>query len=84
MRHFLSDLDLLIGVGNAERLLIRVDSYKLNALRTGFDHSVDDVVACAADADDFQGNNIFRPRFCFEIHCIASLFLSNNISDKKS
>ena len=50
--HLLADLDLLVGIGDAQRLFIGVDRDKLNALRAGLDHSVDNIVAGAADTND--------------------------------
>ena len=76
--HLLADLNLLIGVGNRESLLIGVDGNELDALRSGLDHSVDNIVARTADTDYLYSNNILRSCFGFEIHSCASLcFISS-------
>ena len=54
-----ADLDLVLAGRLVQILLIGVDCDKLNALYAGRDHSVDNVVAGAADADDFNLNNLF-------------------------
>ena len=45
--------------GFKQILLIGIDCDKLNALYAGRNHSVDNVIAGAADADDFNLNNLF-------------------------
>src|SRR5699024_3828647 len=54
-----ADLDLVAAVGLVEVLLIGVDHHKFHAAHTGRDHSIDDVVAGAADTDHFYGNDFF-------------------------
>jgi len=77
--HLFAYLNLLIGIGDSESLLISVDGDKLHALRPGFDHSVHNVIARAADADHLYRHNIFRSCFGFEIHTSASCVLSYHI-----
>ena len=61
-------LDFLVGVGDGKRLLVRVDGDELHALGAGLDHTVDDVVAGAAHAEDLQSDHVFRPGFGFVRH----------------
>ena len=68
----LADLDLLIRAGHGKCLLIGVDRYELNALSSGLDHSIYDVVTGAADTNDLYSYNIFRAYFGFEIHFVSS------------
>ena len=54
-----ADLDLVLAGRLVQILLIGIDCDKLNALYAGRNHSVDNVIAGAADADDFNLNNLF-------------------------
>ena len=54
-----TDLDFVAAVGLIEILLIGVDHHKFHAAHAGCNHPVDDVVAGAADADHFYGNDFF-------------------------
>ena len=49
MGHLLAYLELLIRVGNGQRLLVRIDGNKLATLCAGLYHSIYDVVTGAAD-----------------------------------
>ena len=60
MGQLLADLDLLIRAGDGQSLLICIDSHVLNSLSAGLNHAVYDVVAGPADANDFDGDDIFR------------------------
>ena len=72
MSELLADLDLLVGIGDRQSLLISVNGNKLNTLSSGFDHSVHNIVAGAADTYHFYSNHIFRAYFGFEIHFVSS------------
>ena len=72
MGKLLAYLYLLVRAGHGERLLVRIDSYKLDALSTGFHHPVDDVISGAAYADYFDRDHILGPALGFEIHIRAS------------
>ena len=52
-----TDLHLFRGLGLVQILLICVDCDKINALNTGLNHAVDNIVACAANTDDLNGDN---------------------------
>ena len=54
MGQLLADLDLIVGAGHVQRLLVRIDGHKIHALGAGFHHSVHHVVSAAADADDLN------------------------------
>ena len=54
-----ADLDFIFTLGLVEILLIGVDRDELHAADAAADHAVDDVVACAADADDLDINYLF-------------------------
>ena len=84
VRLFLTDLDLLIGIGDSQRLLVSIDSDELNALRTGLNHPVDNVVAGAADTHDLNGYDIIGACFCFEIHVLCLPFQYPTMYVKKS
>ena len=60
MGQLLADLDLLIRARNGQSLLICIDSHVLNSLSAGLNHAVYDVVAGPADANDLDGDDIFR------------------------
>ena len=60
MGQLLADLDLLIRAGDGQSLLICIDSHVLNSLSAGLNHAVYDVVAGPADANDLDGDDIFR------------------------
>ena len=49
-----ADLDLVLALGLFKVLLIRIDCDKFNALDIGRDHAVDNIVAGAADTNDFD------------------------------
>ena len=49
-----ADLDLVLALGLFKVLLIRIDCNKFNALDIGRDHAVDNIVAGAADTNDFD------------------------------
>ena len=63
MGQLFADLNLLVGAGDGQGLLIRIYCDVLNSLSPGFDHSVDNVIACAAHTNDFDGDDIFRTGF---------------------
>ena len=81
MGHLLAYLELLIRVGNGQRLLVRIDGNKLDTLCAGLYHSIYDVVAGTADTNYLNCNNIFRTRFGLEIHssCLPVLFTSLSV-----
>ena len=54
----LADLDLILALGFVEVLLIGIDRHKIDALYTAGDHSVDNVITGAADADDLDRYNL--------------------------
>ena len=54
----LADLDLILALGLVEVLLIGIDRHKIDALYTAGDHSVDNVITGAADADDLDRYNL--------------------------
>ena len=54
-----ADLNLVFAGGLVEVLLIGIDCDKFNARNAGRNHSVDNVIAGAADADHFNLNNLF-------------------------
>ena len=68
MRQLLADLDGLLRAGNGESLLIGIDRDELHALRITGRHAVDNIVAGAADADDFDSDNV--PRVFVDSHSI--------------
>ena len=49
-----ADVQLDVGVGHQQRLVVGVDGDELDALEAGVDHAVDGVGAAAADADDLD------------------------------
>ena len=57
----LADLDLLIGIGNGQCLLVRIDGNKLDTLGAGLHHTVDYVVSCSPDSYDLDRHNISGP-----------------------
>ena len=67
-----ADLDLLIRAGHGESLLIGVYCNELNALSSGLNHSIYDIVAGTADTDDLYSYDVFRAYFGFEIHFVSS------------
>ena len=60
VRQLFADLDGLLRAGNSESLFIGIDRDELHALRIAGRHAVDNIVAGAADADDFDGDNVLR------------------------
>ena len=64
-----ADLDLGAGLREIQRLHIRVDRNKFNALHAALDHAVDRIAAAAADADDFDINYIIQALFKLKTHC---------------
>ena len=73
---FSAYLDFLVGVGHGEGLLVRIHGYKFYALGSGFDHSVDDVVAGSAHAQYLESYDILRSGFGFirHIRCLPVIF----------
>ena len=58
----LTNLELVGTLGLVEILLVRVDDDKFHAAHAGLYHAVDDIVACAAYADDLNIYNLIRIR----------------------
>ena len=69
--HLLAYLELLVGIGDRQSLLVRIDCDELNTLSPRLDHSVNNVVAGAANTNDLYIDHVFGP-FGFEIHTYAS------------
>ena len=69
--HLLAYLKLLVGIGDRQSLLVRIDGDELNTLSPRLDHSVNNVVAGAANTNDLYIDHVFGP-FGFEIHTYAS------------
>ena len=63
----LADLHLVLADGLVQVLLIRIHGHKFHTVDTGFDHPVDNIIACAADTDHLDLNdailNGFRHTF---------------------
>ena len=54
LRQLRADVELDVGVGHQQRLVVGVDADELDALEAGVDHPADGVGAAAADADDLD------------------------------
>ena len=70
---FFTDLDFLICIRNGKRLLVGIDSNKLDTLGAVLHHTVYDVVAGSANTNDFYCYNIFRTSFGLKIHNLCLL-----------
>ena len=72
-----ADLNLFGSLGLVEVLTVGIHCNKINALYTGLDHAVDNIVARAANADDFNGDNslgigfahkLIPPKYLYSAH----------------
>ena len=81
--HLLANLQLLVGIGHRQRLSVCIDGHKLHTLGAGLDHSVNNVVAGAADTNDLYRNHIFGTCFSFEIHSSVLLYILRHIKCEK-
>ena len=70
---FITDVQLIRGIGKTQRLIIGIDRNKLHAAHAGLDHPVDGVSAAAADAKYLDRGHsliiviqfyIHHPHFC--------------------
>ena len=59
----LADLQLVRASGFVQVLLIGIDSHEFDAVNAAVDHSVDNIVAGAADADDLNIDNLICINF---------------------
>ena len=74
-----ADLDLILALGFVEILLISIDRYELDALNAARDHSVDNIVAGATDADDLDRYNLL----CKVCHLFSS-YVCHSIKNWKN
>ena len=75
MGQLLTDLNFISRARNIERLFIRIDCNKIDSVRPGAHHAVDNIVAAAANADHFNANNVFNTSFQSECHDGSSYYL---------
>ena len=83
-RDLFADGDLLRCRRVDKHLLIRVDANKLNAADIGCDHSVDRVVAAAADADYLQADAAVHCLVQFKTHFQVLLHVWSNFKNKQN
>ena len=74
MGKLFTDLDLIGGAGHVQRLLVGIHRHKLHALGPRANHAVDDVVAAAAHADDFNIDNGIGTGLQSKCHSGASYY----------
>ena len=70
----LTDLDLILANGLIQVLLIRVDNDEIHTAHTGFDHTINNIVAGAADTNHFNFNNAILQRFGHNLSSYVSFF----------
>ena len=63
-----ADLQLIVGAGSVQRLLVRIHGDKIDALGSAAHHAVDHIVAAAANADHLDTDYVFHACFQSKSH----------------